>query len=217
MTEPRLMDMWLAATTTHGHFHAGESAVFRVCKGYNFLTDPQADYSDVKVYLIRDGNRQELPLRQHHGDWEVEIENATVGQLRLLAEQNLGSACFSAQTIVENSNHDHHHDDHEATGAEHDGYSVPAPLGLSLEILPAYSTQAHLGERFTVQVWQKGLASSGTKINVTFSTTHQEDYPISQLSDEQGHLTVFLSNRGDYLFIARHHDYVSTYILLKNT
>ncbi|MGE5453657.1 MAG: CooT family nickel-binding protein [Methylocystaceae bacterium] len=194
-------EWWLEPINNHGHFHAGEEVILRLCQGYNMQPIDQGAIVLPRVYCCKHGKQQEVTVDSSGEGLFVNLGESAEGVISVSAHIQQQGIDYYAKMIVEIGHHDHQ-------GLE--------PIGLPLEIMPSSYQHAHIGEHYDVTVLSHGEPLSGAKLVATYTGNRQATYPIQTYTDNLGRAKVFLAARGNYLLVCSHENVITTYTLIKS-
>lgn len=193
-------EIWLEPDTNHGHFHEGEVVSLKLLKGYNMkVTDDEA-WNDPEVKVAGPQGAQSVEIHMHEATGHIHLSPDMEGLIQVYAVET-GDISMYAKLLVEVGHHHHHGLD---------------PIGLPLEIIPYGYAHARMGENYEIQVLKNGQPLSGVEVKVTYSSTHNRDYPHCLTTDEEGRARIFLSAKGNYLFSVTDDNIRSTFTLAKS-
>lgn len=196
----RSQEIWMEPTTDHGHFHAGEEVCLKLSKGYNMKPDDKASLSSIQAFVVNEGKTNEASVHEHHGQMEINLGQEADGLLQIYARES-GEKELYAKVVMEIGHHHHH-------GLQ--------PLGLPLEIVPSDYSHGRMGESYEIQVLKAGQPLAGAEVKVTYSSTHNRDYPHRLKTDDEGRAKLFLTAKGNYLFSVTDAGICSTFTLVKS-
>jgi predicted RNA-binding protein len=199
-TSSKENEIWLELDTDHGHFHEGEEVRLKLFKGYNMRPDKDSDLSNVKAFLLENGERKEIAIIEHHGEMELVLGQEFTGLIPVFVQEN-NEKELCGKMLVEVGHH-HHHE--------------VAPIGLPLEIVPCGFGHARLGESYEIQVLRQGKALGGIEVKATYSGSKNKNYPYKLTTNEEGKASLFLTARGNYLFSVSDDNITSTFTLVKS-
>jgi uncharacterized GH25 family protein/predicted RNA-binding protein len=194
------LENWLEPGTDHGHFHEGEEVILKLYKGYNMHPADDTEYISPQAFIVKQGTSSEVEIRDHHGIKEINLDQESNGLVQVYV-QEIGAKKFYSKIVMEVGHHHHHRLE---------------PAGLPLEIVPCNYSHARMGESYEIQVLKGGSPLAEVEVRVTYSSTHNRDYPHRITTDNEGKAKVFLSARGNYLFAVSYDNIVSTFTLVKS-
>jgi len=204
LTEPLVQgsagEWWLEPLTDHGHFHPGEEVTLRLCQGYNMQSASRKPEAYPQVYKYIAGQRQEVAVNLAGEDLKLNLGESEEGIIAVGAHSQEQNTDYYAKIIIEIGHHNH---------------QQLQPVGLPLEIMPSSYQHVHIGEHYEVTVLYHGEPLVGAKLAATYPGNRQASYPVTTYTNNQGKAQIFLSARGNYLFICHHEQMVSTYTLIK--
>ena len=193
--EDKDVEIWLEPETEHGHFHPGEEARLKLCKGYSMQPLITASLKDPRVYWGQEGNVEEIKFSAESGD--INLVKVADGLVTVWAHES-GEPNLYAKVIVEVGHHHHH-------GVK--------PVGLPLEITPLDYSHVHLGDKYRFQVLKEGKPLAGVEVCATYDGSQKREYPFRITTDEEGKAEVLLMARGNWLFSVKDESTTSTFLL----
>ncbi|HOV42636.1 MAG TPA: DUF4198 domain-containing protein, partial [Syntrophothermus lipocalidus] len=90
------------------------------------------------------------------------------------------------------------------------------PVGIPLEIVPTKYSHVHLGDSYQFQVLHEGKPLAGIEVKASYPGAPGKDFPVRVATDQDGRAQVFLTTRGNWLFLVTYHNITSTFTLVKD-
>ena len=194
-------EMWIEPMTDHGHFHPGEEVRLRILKGHNLHPVAAPEFSSLEVFVVERGETKEVDFKTAENGLEVNLGQGADGLVTAYAVEKTEHRQRYAKVTVEIGHHHHG--------------QLP-PVGIPLEIVPAKYSHVHLGDSYQFQVLHEGKPLPGIEVRASYPGVSGRDYPVRVTTDQDGRARVFLTARGNWLFLVTYGNITSTFTLVKS-
>ena len=193
--------LWLEPDTDHGHFHAGEDIVVKVCRGYNMKPNLNQSYKGLEAFAVNNGERCFVPINEHNGKLELNLGKEQEGFFQICVQELVGAHNYYGKIIF---------------GIGHYNNKELQPVGLPFEIMPTGNVHARIGSRYEVQVLKAGQPFAGAEARITYTNAANPDYPHRLTSNADGKIQIFMSAPGNYLFFVKDGNTICTLTVVKD-